>query len=121
MSAAAEVYARPDGTRLDVYGITGTNGKTTTAYLVDGGLHALGRRTLRESAGQPRRRVAHVVTDGDAPGPLAAHQQTERRAGVAHQVLVDAVAHHTADVVGLDHGVDGRPAALGHCAVLAPR
>lgn len=43
--AAAEVYARPDGTRLDVYGITGTNGKTTTAYLVDGGLHALGRRT----------------------------------------------------------------------------
>lgn len=43
--AAAEVYARPDGTQIAVYGITGTNGKTTTAYLVDGGLRSLGLRT----------------------------------------------------------------------------
>ena len=42
--AAAWVYGDP--TRdLVVVGITGTNGKTTTAYLVEAGLRAAGRRT----------------------------------------------------------------------------
>ncbi|MEU8518572.1 UDP-N-acetylmuramoyl-L-alanyl-D-glutamate--2,6-diaminopimelate ligase [Streptomyces sp. NPDC048577] len=41
---AAEVYGRP-GTDLLRIGITGTSGKTTTAYLVEGGLRAAGHRT----------------------------------------------------------------------------
>lgn len=44
--AAAAVYAdaeRREG--LTLLGITGTNGKTTTAYLLDGGLRTLGRTT----------------------------------------------------------------------------
>jgi UDP-N-acetylmuramoyl-L-alanyl-D-glutamate--2,6-diaminopimelate ligase len=41
---AAEVYAHPDE-RLLLIGVTGTNGKTTTAYLVDAGLRAAGRVT----------------------------------------------------------------------------
>ncbi|WP_104815680.1 UDP-N-acetylmuramoyl-L-alanyl-D-glutamate--2,6-diaminopimelate ligase [Kitasatospora sp. MMS16-BH015] len=39
---AAEVYGRPSE-RLLTIGITGTNGKTTTAYLVEGGLRGAGK------------------------------------------------------------------------------
>lgn len=42
--AAAWVYGEPSGDLL-VLGITGTNGKTTTAFLVEGGLRAAGHRT----------------------------------------------------------------------------
>ncbi|MFD9035851.1 UDP-N-acetylmuramoyl-L-alanyl-D-glutamate--2,6-diaminopimelate ligase [Streptomyces sp. NPDC059567] len=41
---AAEIYGRP-GTDLLQIGITGTSGKTTTAYLVEGGLRAADRKT----------------------------------------------------------------------------
>ncbi|WP_040633042.1 UDP-N-acetylmuramoyl-L-alanyl-D-glutamate--2,6-diaminopimelate ligase [Mobilicoccus pelagius] len=41
---SARIYDRP-AERLRTVGITGTNGKTTTAYLLDGALRALGRTT----------------------------------------------------------------------------
>ena len=41
---AATVYGDP-GSDLTMIGITGTNGKTTTAYLLESALRALGRRT----------------------------------------------------------------------------
>ncbi|MFF9864376.1 UDP-N-acetylmuramoyl-L-alanyl-D-glutamate--2,6-diaminopimelate ligase [Streptomyces sp. NPDC013953] len=41
---AADIYGRPGGDLLQI-GITGTSGKTTTAYLVEGGLKAAGHRT----------------------------------------------------------------------------
>lgn len=41
---AAEIYGRPGADLLQI-GITGTSGKTTTAYLVEGGLRATGRKT----------------------------------------------------------------------------
>ncbi|WP_028797428.1 UDP-N-acetylmuramoyl-L-alanyl-D-glutamate--2,6-diaminopimelate ligase [Streptomyces purpureus] len=41
---AAEIYGRPGSDLLQI-GITGTSGKTTTAYLVEGGLKAAGRHT----------------------------------------------------------------------------
>ncbi|WP_435609023.1 UDP-N-acetylmuramoyl-L-alanyl-D-glutamate--2,6-diaminopimelate ligase [Streptomyces sp. C10-9-1] len=41
---AAEIYGRPGRDLLQI-GITGTSGKTTTAYLVEGGLRAAGRAT----------------------------------------------------------------------------
>ncbi|MFD8191637.1 UDP-N-acetylmuramoyl-L-alanyl-D-glutamate--2,6-diaminopimelate ligase [Streptomyces wuyuanensis] len=40
---AAEIYGRPGEALLQI-GITGTSGKTTTAYLVEGGLRGAGRR-----------------------------------------------------------------------------
>ena len=43
-AVAAWVYGDPSA-GLDVIGITGTNGKTTTAYLVDAGFAAAGRTT----------------------------------------------------------------------------
>jgi UDP-N-acetylmuramoyl-L-alanyl-D-glutamate--2,6-diaminopimelate ligase len=42
--AARNFYGRPDE-RVELIGITGTNGKTTTAYLVDSVLRAVGQRT----------------------------------------------------------------------------
>ena len=41
---SAEIYGRPAEGML-LIGITGTNGKTTTAYILDAALRALGRRT----------------------------------------------------------------------------
>ncbi|MEV4918040.1 UDP-N-acetylmuramoyl-L-alanyl-D-glutamate--2,6-diaminopimelate ligase [Streptomyces tirandamycinicus] len=41
---AAEIYGRPGEALLQI-GITGTSGKTTTAYLVEGGLRGAGHRT----------------------------------------------------------------------------
>ncbi|MGW5334835.1 UDP-N-acetylmuramoyl-L-alanyl-D-glutamate--2,6-diaminopimelate ligase [Streptomyces bauhiniae] len=41
---AATIYGRPGRDMLQI-GITGTSGKTTTAYLVEGGLRAAGRAT----------------------------------------------------------------------------
>lgn len=41
---AAEIYGRP-GEALLQLGITGTSGKTTTAYLIEGGLRGAGRST----------------------------------------------------------------------------
>jgi UDP-N-acetylmuramoyl-L-alanyl-D-glutamate--2,6-diaminopimelate ligase len=43
-AAAAWIYADPASDLL-VLGVTGTNGKTTTAYLLESGLRAAGRRT----------------------------------------------------------------------------
>nr|WP_245347122.1 UDP-N-acetylmuramoyl-L-alanyl-D-glutamate--2,6-diaminopimelate ligase [Arthrobacter stackebrandtii] len=45
-AVAAAVYARPDGARaLELFAVTGTNGKTTTTYFLNSLLQALGRAT----------------------------------------------------------------------------
>jgi UDP-N-acetylmuramoyl-L-alanyl-D-glutamate--2,6-diaminopimelate ligase len=43
-AVSARVYGDPSR-RLALYGVTGTNGKTTTAYLLESGLRAAGRTT----------------------------------------------------------------------------
>ena len=43
-AVAAEVYGQPSR-ELTMIGVTGTNGKTTTAYLLESGLRAHGQRT----------------------------------------------------------------------------
>jgi UDP-N-acetylmuramoyl-L-alanyl-D-glutamate--2,6-diaminopimelate ligase len=50
---AAVVYGRP-ADRLTLFGVTGTNGKTTTAYLLDAGLRAAGHRTGLVGTVEPR-------------------------------------------------------------------
>jgi UDP-N-acetylmuramoyl-L-alanyl-D-glutamate--2,6-diaminopimelate ligase len=65
---SARVYATaPAG--LALVGITGTNGKTTTAYLLDGALRALGRRT--GLIGTVETRVADEVIKSSRTTPEA--------------------------------------------------
>ncbi len=65
---AAWVYGYP-GERLLLVGITGTNGKTTTAYLVEAGLRAAGHRT--GLLGTVQTRVGQEVTDSARTTPEA--------------------------------------------------
>ncbi|WP_448623857.1 UDP-N-acetylmuramoyl-L-alanyl-D-glutamate--2,6-diaminopimelate ligase [Geodermatophilus sp. URMC 64] len=58
---AARVYGDP-GSRLTVIGITGTNGKTTTSYLVEAGFAAAGRDTGLIGTVQTRTRSGKAVT-----------------------------------------------------------
>jgi hypothetical protein len=49
---AAWLYGHP-AAAMPVVGITGTNGKTTTAYLVEGGLRHAGHRTGLSAPSRP--------------------------------------------------------------------
>ncbi|MDG3011992.1 UDP-N-acetylmuramoyl-L-alanyl-D-glutamate--2,6-diaminopimelate ligase [Rhodococcus sp. D2-41] len=67
---SARIYGNPSE-RLQLIGITGTAGKTTTAYLVEGGLIAAGRTpgligTVETRVGG--RRVPSALTTPEAPG-----------------------------------------------------
>jgi UDP-N-acetylmuramyl-tripeptide synthetase len=58
------------GRALDVVGVTGTNGKTTTTYLLESILRAAGRRPALFGTVENRigaRRLAHTHTTPDAP------------------------------------------------------
>jgi UDP-N-acetylmuramoyl-L-alanyl-D-glutamate--2,6-diaminopimelate ligase len=66
---AAWIYGCP-GERLTTLGVTGTNGKTTTTFLLDGALRGLGRRTglvgtVEIKVGDER--VASARTTPEAP------------------------------------------------------
>ncbi|WP_438804558.1 UDP-N-acetylmuramoyl-L-alanyl-D-glutamate--2,6-diaminopimelate ligase [Nocardia alni] len=66
---SAAVYGHPSR-RLRVLGITGTSGKTTTAYLVEAGLSAAGLRTALIGTIETRiggRRVPSALTTPEAP------------------------------------------------------
>jgi len=58
---AARVYGDP-GSRLTVVGITGTNGKTTTSYLVEAGFAAAGRDTGLVGTVETRTRTHGTAT-----------------------------------------------------------
>jgi len=64
--AAHEFYGRPSE-RLTVYGITGTNGKTTTSYLLDSILRAAGSKT--GVIGTLGYRIDERVVSGDRTSP----------------------------------------------------
>lgn len=61
--AAAAFWGHPSE-RLRLLGITGTNGKTTTAYLLQHLLHALGRSVGRLGT------VSYAFPGGEEPAPL---------------------------------------------------
>lgn len=66
---SAVVYGHPSR-RMQVIGITGTSGKTTTAYLVEAGLSATGRSTGLVGTVETRiagRRVPSALTTPEAP------------------------------------------------------
>ena len=69
---AAEIYGRPTQ-RLTVLGITGTAGKTTTAYLLDAGLRAAGHSTAL--IGTVETRIGDEVLDSARTTPEASDLQ----------------------------------------------
>ncbi len=67
--ASATVYGHPSE-RMQVIGITGTSGKTTTSYLVEAGLNAAGRVTGLVGTVETRiagQRVPSALTTPEAP------------------------------------------------------
>ena len=67
-TAASRVYGDPTG-RLTVLGITGTAGKTSTAYLIESGLRAAGRTT--GLIGTVETRLGDLVVDSARTTPEA--------------------------------------------------
>ncbi|WP_007026522.1 UDP-N-acetylmuramoyl-L-alanyl-D-glutamate--2,6-diaminopimelate ligase, partial [Saccharomonospora iraqiensis] len=68
-SVAAWIYGEPS-LRLSVLGVTGTSGKTTTAYLVESGLRAAGHHTGLVGTVETRlgaERLASAFTTPEAP------------------------------------------------------
>ncbi len=69
---SARVYGRP-GEKLLLIGVTGTNGKTTTAFLIEAGLRAAGH--LTGLVGTVETRVAGEVVDSVRTTPEAPELQ----------------------------------------------
>jgi len=98
---AARVYGEPSR-RLRGYGVTGTNGKTTTSYLVEAGLRAAGEKT--GLIGTIETRVADETVPSARTTPEASDLQAlfatmvERGVGaVSMEVSSHALALHRVD------------------------
>ncbi len=105
-AVAAEVYGRPAGD-VALLGVTGTNGKTTTTYLMDAVLRAAGRTTGLVGTVETRvadERVRSVRTTPEAPD-LHALLATMRERGVqvcCMEVSSQALAQHRVDAAVMD-------------------
>jgi UDP-N-acetylmuramoyl-L-alanyl-D-glutamate--2,6-diaminopimelate ligase len=110
--AAHEVYGRPSDT-LGVAGITGTNGKTTTAHLVGGAVDgALGREacgvlgTVGNTFGDFREAAEHTTAEAD---DIARTLRVMRDRGATH-VAMEVSSHGLA--LGRVEALHFRVAAL---------
>ena len=106
---AARVFGRP-GDELVTVGITGTNGKTTTAYLVEGLLRTAGWTTGLLGTVETRiagERVGSVRTTPEAPDlhALLARMVAAGVRGCALEVSSHALALHRVDGLVLDVAV----------------
>ena len=105
-AVAAVVYGHP-ADALRMIGVTGTNGKTTTAYLLESALRGLGARTGLIGTVETRigdERVASQRTTPEAPD-LHAILAVMREAGtdsVVMEVSSHALAQHRVDGVVYD-------------------
>jgi UDP-N-acetylmuramoyl-L-alanyl-D-glutamate--2,6-diaminopimelate ligase len=90
------VYGAPSA-RLAVIGITGTNGKTTTAYLVEAGLAAAGLGT--GLIGTVQTRIRGRAEDGTPTVTELPSVRTTPEAPAVHALLADMAASGVAAVV----------------------
>ena len=106
---AAQVYGRPSE-RLALVGVTGTNGKTTTAYLIDGALRALGRRTgligtVETRVGAHRFTSARTTPEAPEVHGLLAVMAEAGATDVVMEVSSHALVQHRVDAVRYDVAV----------------
>jgi UDP-N-acetylmuramoyl-L-alanyl-D-glutamate--2,6-diaminopimelate ligase len=99
---AARVYGDPTA-RLPVIGITGTAGKTTTAYLLEAGLRAAGRQPAL--LGTVETRLGDLVLDSVRTTPEAPDLQA--LLAVAAERGIDSVAMEVSSHALALHRVDG--------------
>ena len=100
-SLAAAVYGRPADV-LTLFGITGTNGKTTTAYLLESALRGLGARTGLIGTVETRigtTRLPSVRTTPEAPElhALLAMMAEAGTESVVMEVSSHALSQHRVD------------------------
>ncbi len=74
LAAAAAAFYRHPGRELSVVGVTGTNGKTTVAFLLDGIFRAAGYKTALAST------VKNVVAGEEKPARLTTAEAPELQA-----------------------------------------
>jgi UDP-N-acetylmuramoyl-L-alanyl-D-glutamate--2,6-diaminopimelate ligase len=99
---AARIYREPAGS-LHVIGVTGTNGKTTVASMVEQGLRAGGRTTGLLGT------VGVRVGDTAYPGVRTTPEATDLHAllGVMRDARVDTVVMEVSSIAVEEHRVDG--------------
>jgi UDP-N-acetylmuramoyl-L-alanyl-D-glutamate--2,6-diaminopimelate ligase len=106
---AAEVYGRP-ADRLAMYAVTGTNGKTTTTFLLDAALRAAGHRTGTVGTigflldGRPLPATRTTITTPESPElqALLAYLLQEGADSVAMEVSSHALVLGRADAITFD-------------------
>ena len=103
---AADVYGRP-GDAVDLFGVTGTNGKTSVTFLLEAALTALGRSVGTVGtigfrvAGRPLPGTRTTITTPESPD-LQALLAVMREAGadtIAMEVSSHALALHRVDAL----------------------
>ena len=106
----ADVYYGRPSRELTVVGITGTNGKTTTSYLVEALLRSLGLRTgvigtIQYVLGDERRPAGQTTPDALALQSMLARMRDRAVRGVAMEVSSHALSLARADDVAFDVAV----------------
>jgi len=106
--ASAEFFDRPSE-QLDVIGITGTNGKTTTTYLLDSILRAAGHTTglmgtVETRVGDERRISGRTTPESADVQALLADMREAEVTAVSMEVSSHAIDLHRVDAVRFSVG-----------------
>jgi UDP-N-acetylmuramoyl-L-alanyl-D-glutamate--2,6-diaminopimelate ligase len=104
LAAASAVFFERPSAAMDVVGITGTNGKTTTTYLVDAILRAAGRRTgvigtVETRVGDERQVSTRTTPESSDLQALLARMRDDGVTAVSMEVSSHALALHRVDAV----------------------
>ncbi|MCC6483539.1 MAG: UDP-N-acetylmuramoyl-L-alanyl-D-glutamate--2,6-diaminopimelate ligase [Armatimonadetes bacterium] len=107
--AAVRFYGNPSE-RLQIFAVTGTNGKTSTTYLIDSVLRAAGRTTgvigtLGARVGNEHISIAHTTPESSDLQQLLAQMVSSGVESVAMEASSHAIAQHRMDGVCVDTAV----------------
>jgi UDP-N-acetylmuramoyl-L-alanyl-D-glutamate--2,6-diaminopimelate ligase len=90
LQASSNFYGRP-ARKLKLIGITGTNGKTTTSYIIDSGLRSAGFRTGLIGT------ISYIIGGVEKPAPYTTPEAPEFQE-LLKKMLEGGASHVTAEV-----------------------